>query len=106
MRCPSCGNWNGDDRRRRCSNCGSNLEPVPDYLRRAIVAALLFSVVGLVSVYFSVRTNRSLAAGDYFEPRKHSRLARAWAHAEFWLVLAALLFFGTVTLLDATGGGP
>ncbi len=41
-------------------------------MRRAIVAALLFSVVGLVSVYFSVRTNRSLAGGDYFGARKHS----------------------------------
>ncbi|WP_166174596.1 CD225/dispanin family protein [Rubrobacter tropicus] len=103
MRCPNCNTWNGDPRRRRCSNCGTVLEPVPDYLARAVVAALICPVAGIVSLYFSVWTNRSLVAGDYFGAREHSRLARAWANAALWLVLAAALFFGLVTLLDAVG---
>lgn len=77
--------------------------PVPDYMKRAIVAALLCSVIGLVSVYFSVLTNRSLAAGHYSEARRHSRLARAWANAALWFVLAASLFFGAIALLDGIG---
>ena len=104
MRCLNCGTWNGDDRSRRCSSCGTVLEPVPDHLTQAIVAALLFPLAGLVSVYFSVRTNRSLAAGDYYGARENSRIARAWARAVFWFELAALLFFGVIFLLDAISG--
>lgn len=65
------------------------------------MATLLFTVVGLVSVYPSVQTNRSLAAEDYSGAREHSRIARA--HAAFWFTLAALLFFGTITLLQVIG---
>ena len=103
VRCPNCSTWNGDARRRRCPNCGTVLEPVPDHTKRAIVATLLCSVVGLVSVYVSVLTNRSLAAGHYFEARRHSRLARARANAALWIVLAASLFFGAITLLAGIG---
>lgn len=76
---------------------------VPDHTKRAIVATLLCSVVGLVSVYVPVLTNRSLAAGHYFEARRHSRLARARANAALWIVLAASLFFGAITLLAGIG---
>ena len=82
------------------------MEPVPDYLWRAIVATVLFPLVGLVAVYFSVRTNRALAAGDYFEARRSSRSTRAWAHAVFWFGLVAILFFGTVQVLVAISDPP
>lgn len=50
---------------------------------------------------FSVRTNRSLAAGHYFEARKHYR--RVWANAALRFALAASLFLGAITLLDEIG---
>lgn len=106
MRCLDCGAWNGENRRRRCPNCGTVLEPVPDHLARAIAASLLCGVIGLVSLYLSVRTNRSLAAGDYPGAREHSWLAKAWANAALWFTLTASLSFGVVALLGATGGGP
>lgn len=103
MRCPNCGTWNREYRRERCSNCRAALEPVPDHLAMAIVATVLLPLIGLVSVYFSVRTNRSLTAGDYVKAREISYTARAWALAAIWLALASLLFFGIVFLLVPNG---
>ena len=104
VRCPSCGTWD-EGNHRRCANCGNVLEPVPDYLWRAIVATLLFPLVGLVAVYFSVRTNH-VFAGDYFEARRSSRSTRAWAHAVFWFGLGTILFFGIVQVLVAISDPP
>lgn len=105
MRCPNCEAWD-EGNNRRCTNCGRVLEPVPDYLRRAIVATVLFPLAGLVAMYFSVRTNRAIAAGDYLGARRGSRLARAWAHAVFWFEAGAVLLFGVIRLLVAVSDPP
>ncbi|MDP9075235.1 MAG: CD225/dispanin family protein, partial [Actinomycetota bacterium] len=73
---------------------------VPNYLVWAILCTLLWTVGGVVAIFYSLRANRLLAAGDWDGAIRASHLARTWCWVSVAVgaVLLILLATGTITL--------
>lgn len=79
---------------------------MPSYLPWAIACTIFgFTLGGLVAVFFGVKVNRRLAAGDMDGAVRASNLARTfcWISGIFGLVIYLLLITGAVRLPSATG---
>ena len=99
MFCTQCGASNQDNAA-QCEKCGKvlsgppPLEVVPNYLVQAILVTVCCCVpFGIVAIVYAAQVNSKIAAKDWEEARRCSRLAKTWAWVGFGCgLLGGLLY--------------